>query len=255
MMHLRTIAHATDFSDQDPGFLHAMVLASQTGARLVSVHAQDGRKPARALDPNARLRAFGRPEIAYEVKVHTCCDDPADTVLDALVDLAPDFLVESTHARKGLRRLLAGSVAEDVARNVTVPTLICPIGVPGLVREPSGAVSLARIMVPCAIGRDSQRAIDAAVALSRALGADAELLLVHVGAGRPEPRLPPEVRSSHHNVDGEVDDALLRFAREQEPDLIVMATRGHDNLGDVALGSHTERLLHQAYCPMLVVPV
>jgi nucleotide-binding universal stress UspA family protein len=255
MMRLRTVAHATDFSDDDPGFFHALVIASEAGAKLVSVHAHDGRSPAHPFEASALVAKWGRRAVEHSVKVHTCCDDPADTVLDALLELSPDFLVESTHARKGLRRLLAGSVAEDVARNVTCPTLICPTSAKGFVDPKTGALTLQRIMLPCTQGRDTQRAVDVAVGFARTLGADVELLLVHVGEGRPEPRIETGVRSSHHALEGVVDDSLARFAREQRPDLIVMATRGHDDLGDVALGSHTERLLHEALCPVLVLPV
>jgi nucleotide-binding universal stress UspA family protein len=34
--------------------------------------------------------------------------------------------------------------------------------------------------------------------------------------------------------------------------LIVMATRGHDSLGDHILGSNTERVVRHAPCPVMV---
>jgi nucleotide-binding universal stress UspA family protein len=46
----------------------------------------------------------------------------------------------------------------------------------------------------------------------------------------------------------------MQAAAALQPELIVMVTRGHDALADVALSSHTERVLHSARKPLLWVP-
>ena len=48
--------------------------------------------------------------------------------------------------------------------------------------------------------------------------------------------------------------AIADTAREEGADLIVVGTRGHTALGGLLLGSVTQRLLHLASCPVLVVP-
>jgi nucleotide-binding universal stress UspA family protein len=48
---------------------------------------------------------------------------------------------------------------------------------------------------------------------------------------------------------------VAKEAAEEEADLIVVGTRGHTALGGLFLGSFTQRLLHIAHCPVLVVPV
>ena len=48
--------------------------------------------------------------------------------------------------------------------------------------------------------------------------------------------------------------AIAEYAREVGADVIVAGTRGHTPLGGLLLGSVTQRLLHIAPCPVLVVP-
>jgi nucleotide-binding universal stress UspA family protein len=50
-------------------------------------------------------------------------------------------------------------------------------------------------------------------------------------------------------------DGILSTAASEGADLIAMGTKGHDSFLDAIRGSHTERVLRRAPCPVLVVPV
>jgi hypothetical protein len=92
---------------------------------------------------------------------HSCCDAVDETLLDALAQLAPDLLVASTHARSGLARILFGSVAAGVARNLHSPTLLLPLGGQQLVDASSGTLQRARFLLPVGNAHEAQAAVDA----------------------------------------------------------------------------------------------
>lgn len=46
---------------------------------------------------------------------------------------------------------------------------------------------------------------------------------------------------------------IIRAAQELKPDLIVMGSRGLGQIGGLILGSVSERVLHAAHCPVLIV--
>jgi nucleotide-binding universal stress UspA family protein len=54
-------------------------------------------------------------------------------------------------------------------------------------------------------------------------------------------------------LQGVPHQAIVEFAREEKVDLIVMGMHGHGFVGHALAGSTTERVLHHAPCPVLVV--
>ena len=48
-------------------------------------------------------------------------------------------------------------------------------------------------------------------------------------------------------------ERIVAVARDENADLIVMATNGADGLGERLLGSQTERVVRHAPCPVLAV--
>jgi nucleotide-binding universal stress UspA family protein len=52
--------------------------------------------------------------------------DTGDAILEAAAEIKPDVIVMGTHGRRGLEKILLGSVAEKVLRHSTVPMYIIP---------------------------------------------------------------------------------------------------------------------------------
>jgi nucleotide-binding universal stress UspA family protein len=50
----------------------------------------------------------------------------ADTILNTAKELNVDFIVLGTHSRRGVEKILVGSVAEKVLRDSSIPLLIVP---------------------------------------------------------------------------------------------------------------------------------
>jgi nucleotide-binding universal stress UspA family protein len=231
-----TIAHTTDLSgDDEAAFHHACALAAASGARLVTIHGNAAAAHAPLPDAAPIAARWGRP-IEHARVCHECCDEVVDTVVDAVRGLAPRLVVSGTHARHGLGALLTGSVAESVARNVDVPTLIVPNHGRGFVDLATGAIDLHRVLIPA--GDDAEAALGLAaaralVALARAPGADLVLF---------------------HGTTSRIADAIVAEARARAACVIVMPTRGHDGLIDAVRGSRTEQVVRDAGCPVLSVP-
>ena len=64
------------------------------------------------------------------------------------------------------------------------------------------------------------------------------------------------VQCTAHTVEarGPVHQEILRFAKTQNADLIVIATHGRTGFSHLLIGSVTERLIREAHCPVLVIP-
>jgi nucleotide-binding universal stress UspA family protein len=144
-------------------------------------------------------------------------------------------------------------------------------------------IDLHRILVPTDFSKHSRNALAYATAFAEKFGA--ELYLLHVvqdlalfipeAVSVAPPIAPPvdqltaavrealdrEVRDNglgRFTVHPEVREGtpfyeIIRFAREEGIDLIIMGTHGRGGLAHVLLGSVTEKVVRKAPCPVLTV--
>ncbi len=123
----------------DPNSFRALRLAGEMSQRqsadLYVLHVVDVAIPPKAevtvpfdkmeVAVTTRLERLARQKIdakiRHEIQVES--GDPALKVLGAAKRLHADLIVMATHGRKGLRRLVLGSVAERVVREAPCPVL------------------------------------------------------------------------------------------------------------------------------------
>jgi nucleotide-binding universal stress UspA family protein len=135
MLPIRIILHPTDFSERsDWAFRLACSLARDYGAHLLIVHviptpvtvvgdAVWAGPIAVDMDEvkNKLLRLVGPDPTRVERRLEE--GDPANEILRLAREYHCDLIVMGTHGRRGLGRLLMGSVAEQVVRKAPCPVV------------------------------------------------------------------------------------------------------------------------------------
>ena len=259
-MSFLTFAHATALSGEEQRiFEHALALAAAADARLVSVHARDGGAEKPPLDAASVLAGWGQSDkqIAHETLQHTCCEDPIDTLLDALRQVAPDLIIAGTHQKSGAARLLAGSQCEALLRNVTEPTLVFPMNARSFLDE-RGQPELRKMVIPIGDEASAEAGLFRAQWLADMLGiSELDVELIYVGDAADAPNVTHPNRPGWNvtvtTSKGNVVDAVAAAA--SDACLLVMATRGADSLKDSLLGTNTERVLRTGTCPVMITPM
>jgi nucleotide-binding universal stress UspA family protein len=189
---------------------------------------------------------------------------------------AIDLLVVGTHGRTGTRKLLMGSVAEEIFRQAACPVLSVGPNVP---LKTEGKIKFQRILFATNFGEESLAALP--YALSLAEEDQAELTLLHVveqpvaGVPRVEEvkaslsrrlaELVPLDAASWCRVGYLIEfghqfarpaERIVEVARDRAADLIVLGVRPiHGTVGAVTHVAHTaaQDVLAHAVCPVLTV--
>jgi predicted phosphoribosyltransferase/nucleotide-binding universal stress UspA family protein len=131
----RTILHPTDLAESSEAALHlACSLARYHGSRLVLLHVVE--VPAAVYaggvvvdsvrevnEARTRLQQIRAHTPAIMVDCRLAEGEPAEEIVRLAEDQDCDLIVLGTHGRSGLRRLVLGSVAEQVLRQAPCPVL------------------------------------------------------------------------------------------------------------------------------------
>jgi nucleotide-binding universal stress UspA family protein len=179
-----------------------------------------------------------------------------------------DLIVTGTRGRRGLRKLVMGSVAEEILRLSPVPVLTVQPDA-GL----SGIKELRNVLCPSDFSVDSLRALPYALSFCQIF--QASLTLLHVVRGAPEN--PERERLQAFFVDqlqqlvqqqaasrcqqqfrvefGDPTAGILRCADSTNADLIVMGVRGTGAMvrASTHFGSTAYRVISEARAPVFSV--
>lgn len=135
---LKTILVALDFSASSEAALRAATwLAQRADARVILVHAAGSvsRKRGRAVESadHGVDRLFQRAVEAARAERSVIGrivepGSPVEVILDQAKRASADLIVTGTNGRRGVERLLLGSVAESIVRRAGCPVLVAKAG-------------------------------------------------------------------------------------------------------------------------------
>jgi nucleotide-binding universal stress UspA family protein len=215
-------------------------------------------------DPKGRL-----PDIPHEVFFDH--GDICARLLATADRCKIDLIVIGTHGWRGIRKLLKGSTAEEVACLATRPVLTVGPRV-------SGRLDFRHILYAPDFMAAGVGALPYALSVAQTYGAD--LLVLHVDDGNSEQSAAEAVSKSSKSlrqysseysdhrladrIDFKVDfgpraDLILEHAKNRQVDLIVLGLRHRGRLkARIAAhipGSTTYEVISQAPCPVLTIPL
>lgn len=291
MLSVRSILFPTDGSAcAEFAHAHADFLADQFDAELHIVHVVEDQmstlkdlKQLVDIDQSDILEQLRLPipEAVQESSdggVHReTLTNPsaAEGVLGYAADHDVDLIVMGTRGRRGVDRLLMGSVAEEVVRLSDCPTLtVC--------RQRQGKPNrdINQILVPMGLSAHTDMLFRHACAIAATY--DAKLDLVHVieTAALPSIYQVEAASTDYKAVEKRVRNALDEYVEraatdgvaatatvqrgypaavildrmEDEPiDLVTIATHGRTGLKRLLMGSVAEKVVRMAPCPVFTV--
>ncbi len=192
-----------------------------------------------------------------------------------------DLAISASHGRSGLKRLVLGSVTEELMRTLSCPLLVVR-GAEESRDEKPPAFCLDKIMVGCDFSADSTLAFNYALSLARQF--QSELHLVHVVEPPTYQNIfrPGEEGEKKYYEDlqgflgkklknmisqdagerctprtelleGQPYTEIIDYAGKNDINLIVLGLRGHGLVETLFMGSTTDRVMRRAPCPVLSV--
>lgn len=211
-------------------------------------------------------------EFGIEVQSLLCEGEPPEVILDVAKGKKADLIVLGTYGRKGLNRLLMGSVTSHVIVNSGIDVLV----VKKQCTECTGIYK--SILVPFDGSEFSKKALDRACKLSKVDGANITVLYVipryeemieffrtdsiqqslfdeaeKIMGEAKKIALPYEVSIAATIQEGHAADKIVEIADKLKNDLIIIGTYGWKGVNKAIMGSTTERVIMNAKSPVLVV--
>lgn len=265
---IRSILFPTDFSAvANSAFPLALAIAAQFDSIVHSVHISDGGDPH--ITETSRYEFPGLPTGVSSVRVVEAIipkgdDDPAQIIMRDAEQRACDLIVMASHGRSDVAQFFLGrSVAEQVARDSRIPTIICRMYGPRRTTRPIDRFK--RILYVTDLREESKHILPVAAAIAGKTRADLEALCIF-NEGDVEPadggratvdRFFAEAGAADKSgkfrrLHGGVGEELVEYAGRHKADLIAITTTlgsgGNPKVTDTA-----EFVIRNAPCPVLCV--
>jgi nucleotide-binding universal stress UspA family protein len=211
-------------------------------------------------------------EFGIEIQSLLCEGDPPTVIVDIAREKKADLIMLGTYGRKGLNRLLMGSVTSQVIVNSPADVLV--------IKKPCTECTgeYKSILVPFDGSVPGQIALNRACRLSKIDNAEITTLYVipryeeMIGFFRTESIKKSLQREAQGILDtakriasnsgvsvkdeiqeGHAAENIVETAGRLKNDLIIMGSHGYSGVNKAIIGSTAERVIAHAACPILVV--
>jgi nucleotide-binding universal stress UspA family protein len=193
-------------------------------------------------------------DVLLEPRVRRC-ETAYQGIVEEAEKLKPDLIIMGRRGRSRLFRLMMGNVTARVIAYSPVNVLAVPKNVP---------LQFKRILIASDGSANSQAAWKEALHIARRLGSGilalsvarqeedkdrAEAIVADLEAAAAQAGVPLTPLA----LQGRTAEMIVKAARDNHIDLIVMGARGLTNLETLLMGRNTERVIAQAPCAVLVV--
>ena len=228
------------------------------------------------IELNTVASAHGNDDMEIVVKQKRAIS-AAPAILEYSSKNGIDLIVIGTHGRRGIEHLLLGSAAEEVVRLAD-----CPVFTIRESEEIKPIKLFEKILVPIDFSEHSKKALTYAKEIANSYGANLQLLHVIEDTIHPAfslsgkssifdlvpgieedcrrriERLIQETGVSKENTEivvkgGQAANDIIKFAKDNSSDLVVIATHGLTGIEHLLLGSVTEKVVRMAPCPVFTV--
>ena len=239
------------------------LLASQD-ADVTLVRATPGGSAARTHEATSYLQKVATELRAKGavVDVHVLSGKPAPAIVDMAVRGGYSLILLCSRGKSGLRRLLLGSVAEEVLRTSPIPVLVAhPL-------KGAEQIKVKRIVVPLDGSHRSCSILPHVAALAKATGARVlfttvvepnarEVMPVELVAKnlfREQKQLHKQGIPTEMNIRyGDPAEEILAYGMVQDADLVALSTHGRTGLERARFGSVSESILRKGGLPLLIL--
>jgi nucleotide-binding universal stress UspA family protein len=283
-VNFKNVLFATDFSAcAEAAFSHALAIAQRYRGKIFVLHVITPdtwgyAPPESASAVLEQIRRRAREQVAdFERRInfrgvaHQSLfgeGEVWDTIEAIIAEHKIDLIVLGTRGRRGLKKLILGSVAEEIVRLATRPVLTA-----GPQCKQPAEDGFRRILYPTDFSEQALKARDFALALARQF--HAAIIAMHVipvllpprDLSLDESRLLPQLEEvmavdaarglevELHIHHGDPAAEILRAASEYKADLIVMSVHGAGATPrlSTALGSTVHYVVSHAQFPVLTV--
>ncbi len=225
------------------------------------------------------LEDFIRKEhlLGVDMTPHLREGHAAGEIVKLADDIGADLIIIATHGRSGLERLMFGGTCDKVLRLSKMPVLAIKHPEHEALEE-DGSLKVDRILCPLDFSEFSHSTLPLAEELARQFGST--IVLAHVVDARFDyPEWTAQVsmnaseqltKSAQEDLEGVASEmegvntevfvtggrphrALTEKLKEDDVDLVVIATHGRRGLAHALLGSVSEKVVRAASCPVLTV--